>query len=76
MTALSWQKPKLKFDFNGEVFDWHPDGPKVEEINLQSFFQEPGEQSYMREPVALQVRFQHPFLRNFDQVNEDSLATK
>jgi hypothetical protein len=55
MTALSWQKPKVKIDFHGEVFDWHPDAPKVEEINLQSLFSEPGEQSYMREPVALQV---------------------
>lgn len=56
VTALSWPKPKLKLDFKGNLFKWKGDVPKVEEINLQCFFQEPGENTYMRETVGFQVR--------------------
>jgi hypothetical protein len=55
ITALGWPKPKLKFDFKGSVFKWSEDIGKVEEINLQCFYAEPGENSYMREPIAFQV---------------------
>lgn len=56
VSAITWSKPKLKFDFNGAVFDWKKGSPNVEEINLQSFYDEPGEETYMREVVALKVR--------------------
>eukprot|EP01026_Neomeris_dumetosa_P052580 TRINITY_DN465_c1_g1_i1.p1 TRINITY_DN465_c1_g1~~TRINITY_DN465_c1_g1_i1.p1 ORF type:complete len:660 (+),score=77.06 TRINITY_DN465_c1_g1_i1:186-2165(+) len=55
VTALSWPKPKIKFDFKGSVFEYSTDKSKVEEFNLQSFWEEPGEDSYMRETVAFQV---------------------
>lgn len=53
-TALTWRKPKIKFDFKGSVFEYKKNR-FVEEFNLQSFFLEKGENSYMREPVALQI---------------------
>ena len=63
MTALAWPKPKLKLDFRGEAFKWRPGAPRVEEINLQSLWAEPGEESYMREPLALEVRPAHVIVR-------------
>eukprot|EP01024_Parvocaulis_polyphysoides_P030474 TRINITY_DN27701_c1_g1_i3.p1 TRINITY_DN27701_c1_g1~~TRINITY_DN27701_c1_g1_i3.p1 ORF type:complete len:706 (+),score=98.23 TRINITY_DN27701_c1_g1_i3:148-2118(+) len=55
VTALTWPKPKIKFDFKGSVFEYNPNRAKVEEFNLQSFWMEQGEDSYMRETVAFQV---------------------
>ena len=55
VSALTWAKPKLKLDFKGAIFDWRDGAPDVEEINLQSFYDETGEESYMREVVALEV---------------------
>lgn len=54
VTALSWPKPKIKFDFKGRVFKYKKK-KTVEEFNLQSFYDEPGENSYLREPVAYQI---------------------
>lgn len=52
-----WPKHKLKFDFKGNVFHWSEDGDvaPVEEFNLQSHYQEPGEETYMRENLAAAV---------------------
>ena len=57
ITALLWPKKKFKFDFKGPVFDVTfagsaPGRLSMEEINLQSHWEEPGEDSYMRENVA------------------------
>lgn len=54
VTSLTWPKPKLKFDFKGRVFKYDQK-LSVEEFNLQSFFDEPGEDSYMRETAAYAV---------------------
>lgn len=54
VTSLSWPKPKIKFDFKGRVFKYAK-GKSVEEFNLQSFWDEPGEDSYLREPAAFQI---------------------
>ncbi|GMH43301.1 hypothetical protein BSKO_11223 [Bryopsis sp. KO-2023] len=54
VTSLSWPKPKIKFDFKGKVFKYKK-GMAVEEFNLQSFYDEPGEDSYLREPAAFKV---------------------
>ena len=50
-----WPKHKLKFDFKGDVFRWNQDAPPVEEFNLQIHYQEPGEETYMRENLAAAV---------------------
>eukprot|EP01025_Chloroclados_australasicus_P013026 TRINITY_DN1620_c0_g1_i5.p1 TRINITY_DN1620_c0_g1~~TRINITY_DN1620_c0_g1_i5.p1 ORF type:complete len:1023 (+),score=138.19 TRINITY_DN1620_c0_g1_i5:371-3439(+) len=55
MTTLTWPKPKIKFDFKGSIFEYNPDRARVEEFNLQSFWMETGEDSYMREVVGLKV---------------------
>ncbi|GMH43574.1 hypothetical protein BSKO_11496 [Bryopsis sp. KO-2023] len=55
ITALPWPKPKIKFDFKGTVFKMKKGVKDVEEFNLQSFWDEPGEDSYMREPLAFEV---------------------
>eukprot|EP00210_Caulerpa_lentillifera_P006730 g6432.t1 len=55
VTALSWPKPKIKFDFKGKAFKYKKSESRVEEFNLQSFWDEIGEDSYLREPVAFQV---------------------
>ena len=39
-----------------QVFEYLPDRPPVEQFGLQSFWFELGERSYMKEPLALQVR--------------------
>lgn len=54
VTALTWPKPKIKFDFKGKAFKLDKKS-KVEEFNLQSFWEEPGEDSYLREPIAFKV---------------------
>lgn len=54
VTALSWPKPKIKFDFKGKVFEFTKDY-NVEEFNLQSFWEEPGEDTYLREPLTFKV---------------------
>jgi hypothetical protein len=47
---------KFKLDFNGEVFSFADDQPRVEEINLQSHFMEPGTgTTYLRENLALKL---------------------
>ena len=55
VTALTWPKPKIKFDFKGAAFKFQKGESSVEEFNLQSFYDEIGEDSYMRETVAFQV---------------------
>ncbi|CAG9462414.1 unnamed protein product [Pedinophyceae sp. YPF-701] len=55
VTALAWAKPKIKLDFKGEEFGMWDGAVEVEEVNLQSFWEEPGEETYMREIVALQL---------------------
>ena len=50
-----WPKHKLKFDFKGEDFHWSKSAPPVEEFNLQSHYQEPGEETYMRPTLASAV---------------------
>ena len=55
ITALMWPKKKFKLDFKGSVFKIkfpNIDQIKVEEFNLQSHWEEPGEESYMRENIA------------------------
>ena len=48
--AISWPKPKLKFDFNPQDhFRYDPERRRVEEFNLQSHF---NDASFMRENVA------------------------
>ena len=48
-----WPKKKLKVDMKrGEKFVWSNDERGVSEFNLQSHFQEPGEETYMRENLA------------------------
>ena len=53
--AKDWPKHKFKLDFNGRRFKYDKSQRKVEEINLQSFYQEPGEETYMRETLAFHV---------------------
>lgn len=53
--AKDWPKHKFKLDFEGREFKYDKSQRKVEEINLQSFYQEPGEETYMRETLALHV---------------------
>ncbi|CAL6426347.1 unnamed protein product [Bathycoccus prasinos] len=47
-----WPKHKFKFDFKGEQFVWNKGEPAVEEFNLNSQWQEPGEETYMRLNLA------------------------
>lgn len=50
--AISWPKPKLKFDFNPQDhFQVDPDRRLVEEFNLQAHF---NDASFMRENVAFE----------------------
>ena len=53
-TSLRWPKPKLKLSFPGRDFPW-PDGERRRRVNLNSFFEEMGEDSYLREPLAAAV---------------------
>ncbi|KAK3283244.1 hypothetical protein CYMTET_9052 [Cymbomonas tetramitiformis] len=48
-----WPKRKFKFDFKGHVFVYAEGQLPVEEFNLQSHYDEPGQQTYMRENIAL-----------------------
>jgi hypothetical protein len=43
---------QYKLDFSEAVFRWNPGQPLAEEVNLQSHFQEPGQESYIRENLA------------------------
>lgn len=57
ISALLWPKKKFKVDFKGDVFKIrlpHRGGREisVEEFNLQSHWEEPGEETYMRENIA------------------------
>ena len=56
ISALLWPKKKFKVDFKGANFKIQlpdrADAIEVEEFNLQSHWEEPGEESYMRENVA------------------------
>jgi hypothetical protein len=55
ITALLWPKKKFKVDFKGSDFKIElPDGEsmEVEEFNLQSHWEEPGEETFMRENIA------------------------
>ena len=54
-TTLSWPKPKFKLDFKGEAFRLMDHFPRMEEINLQSYYDELGDLTYARENVAAQV---------------------
>jgi hypothetical protein len=47
-----WPKHKFKFDFKGRQFVWSKKEPAVEEFNLNSQWQEPGEETYMRLNLA------------------------
>ena len=50
---------QYKLDFHGNVFHWAAGHPEAEEVNVQSHFQEPGEETYVRENLAakfMQVR--------------------
>ena len=47
-----WPKHKFKFDFKGRQFVWSKNEPAVEEFNLNSQWQEPGEETYMRLNLA------------------------
>ena len=47
-----WPKHKFKFDFKGEQFVWNKGEPAVEEFNLNSQWQKPGEETYMRLNLA------------------------
>ena len=69
LTKLLWLALKqFKLDFNGEVFSFADDQPRVEEINLQSHYVEPGTfgTTYLRENLALQLFQARPpaLLRN------------
>ncbi|GLC41440.1 hypothetical protein PLESTM_001196100 [Pleodorina starrii] len=56
VTALTWPKPKLKFELPKDASMKHSDDmPAVTEFGLQSFWFELGERSYMKEPLALQT---------------------
>jgi hypothetical protein len=46
--SKDWPKRKFKFDFKGEVFHYQDGQLPVEEFSLQSHYQEPGEETYMR----------------------------
>merc|ERR1712176_1434459 len=55
ITALLWPKKKFKVDFKGSDFKIKlSDGKSmnVEEFNLQSHWEEPGEETFMRENIA------------------------
>jgi len=52
LASKDWEKRKFKLDFDARVFRFDAKQRKVEEINLQSHYQEPGEETYMREPLA------------------------
>ena len=47
-----WPKHKFKFDFKGRQFKWNEKEPAVEEFNLNSHWQEPGEETFMRLHLA------------------------
>jgi len=53
--AKDWAKHKFKFDFSGREFRYDQSQRRVEEINLQSYYQEPGEETYMRENLAFHI---------------------
>jgi len=58
ITALLWPKKKFKLDFKGPDFRFSSPATggktiKAEEVNLQSHWEEPGEETYMRENVAV-----------------------
>ena len=55
ISALLWPKKKFKVDFKGANFKIRlseTEKMEVEEFNLQSHWEEPGEETYMRENVA------------------------
>ncbi|UPQ97511.1 spore coat protein CotH [Chloropicon primus] len=55
ISALLWPKKKFKVDFKGANFKIKLPGDEdisVEEFNLQSHWEEPGEETYMRENIA------------------------
>ena len=45
LSAAQWPKHKFKLDFKGSVFRFDRGERRVEEINLHSAFQEPGEET-------------------------------
>ena len=55
LSAAQWPKHKFKLDFKGSVFRFDRGERRVEEINLHSAFQEPGEETYLRETLAFRV---------------------
>ena len=55
LSAANWPKHKFKLDFRGRVFKFDENERKVEEINLQSHYQEPGEETYLRENLGFAI---------------------
>lgn len=55
LSAANWPKHKFKLDFHGRVFKFDENERKVEEINLQSHYQEPGEETYLRENLGFAI---------------------
>eukprot|EP00959_Pyramimonas_sp_CCMP1952_P314948 6592167-Pyramimonas_sp.AAC.1 len=43
---------QYKLDFPKKNFQWAPGQPEAKEVNVQSHFQEPGEETYIRENLA------------------------
>ena len=52
MQPKDWPKRKFKFNLKGAIFHYSDGQLPVEEFSLQSHFQEPGEETYMRENLA------------------------
>ncbi|KAL4425867.1 hypothetical protein ABPG75_009883 [Micractinium tetrahymenae] len=66
VTSLNWPKPKIKVDSKqGSIFKIRP-GMTVGELNLNSEWAEPGENTFMRETLMWQV---------FDQMGVQSLVS-
>jgi len=55
LSAAQWPKHKFKLDFKGSVFRFDAGERRVEEINLHSAYQEPGEETYLRETLAFHI---------------------
>jgi len=54
-SAANWPKHKFKLDFGKRRFKMFPSSRNVSEINLNSHYQEPGEETYMRENLGFAI---------------------
>ena len=55
LSAANWPKRKFKLDFGRRRFKLNANMSRVSEINLNSHYQEPGEETYMRENLGFAI---------------------